>query len=441
VRGLLHLTLILTLIFGATPQALAGDDWLAPVYQFSYEWMRWKDCPDASVKELGLFPQCKHGAIGQLHQALRETQNKTDAIDERVTKEFFDHGAGLQLQSWQCQLTHLKMMTSGAKDSDAALTKIAEDLNHKLPLLRKLKEEITRLEKQVAQLESSRSGLNAYAAMGDPAGYAKYAKSIVNGIPKAKKDLALARAHFAAAMQGNPLGQFNAGGETIERLIAASGKAITPNGVWQAYNAEKLKVDHDIGWLGGKRSGNGFALSRGDREYFFAHGDPETWLKPQVSMTPGGRGLMCRMESRYGKGVQDFQTAMFVGSFAFWGAGLAIKGAQGLKVAAAAMGLRSSVVPAIGSAVVYASYPPTFAYAFKKVESECHKFESGGLNLGARCERSPDVEVLKMKAANCRYAKLMLVGNGAFAVVSTVPAARDAAGKLGEWITGPPGSL
>ncbi|RYZ76019.1 MAG: hypothetical protein EOP05_06265 [Proteobacteria bacterium] len=135
------------------------------------------------------------------------------------------------------------------------------------------------------------------------------------------------------------------------------------------------------------------------------------------------------MNGAYGEGVQEFQTAMFVGSFALWGAGLAVKGYQGIKVAATAMGLRTTALPAIGNYMVASSYIPTFAYGLKNVESKCHGFGTDMGKYTSSCEIPPGKEIEVMIQRNCRYAQLMLVANAVFAVGMS-PAVKASATRL-----------
>lgn len=417
--------LIISLVSVVSSQARA-EDWLGGVYQTTHEWANWVNCPDATVKELELFqgPNCRHGAITQLHSALRAQEASREIDSEIVAKEFFNHGAMKQVDSFKCQLAKHTAMTDGSATSNAVIEGAAKDLNHKLPLLRQLDSEIKALTKRKAELKSSFESLNAYSGV-------DYPKKIMAEQKATDQQLARLNVQFAGAMQTNPLGSFTAGGKLIERMIAAPGNMfVTTKGVTDAYRTERDQVAKDLKWLSDKRvSKDSFSLKRTDREWLLTHGEAETWVDASKAKSPALQGLMCRMNGAYGEGVQEFQTAMFMGSFALWGAGLAIKGFQGVKIAATAMGLRTSAVPVIGNYMIASSYVPTFAYGLKNVESKCHGFGSDMGKYTSSCEIPPGKEIEVMVQRNCRYAQLMLAGNAVFAVGMS-PAVKATATRL-----------
>ncbi|RYZ63372.1 MAG: hypothetical protein EOP05_23715, partial [Proteobacteria bacterium] len=289
----------------------------------THEWANWVNCPDATVRELSLFqgPGCKHGAVGQLQTALREQDASREIESEIVAKEFFNHGASKQLDSFKCQLAKHTAMANGSVESNKAIAAAAADLNQKLPLMRQLDAEIKALQKRKTELKTSRETLTAYSG-------AAYAKKILAEQAATDKQLGRLQVQFAGAMQTNPLGSFTAGGKLIERMIAAPGNmSVTTTGVLNAYRAERDQVAVDIKWLSDKRvTKDSFNLKRTDREWLLTHGEPQTWVDASKAKDPALQGLLCRMNGAYGEGVQEFQTAMFVGSFALWGAGLAVKG-------------------------------------------------------------------------------------------------------------------
>ncbi|RYZ74843.1 MAG: hypothetical protein EOP05_08905 [Proteobacteria bacterium] len=397
----------------------AKADWMEPVFRYTHETLNRKTCPQANTQELRLFagPQCGHSAVAQLIQHTKAAESRIIADSNIVTEEFFNHGAAKQLNSYKCQLNKYGQMTNGSTTSDTAIESTANDLNKKLPLLRTLKAEIETYQKKLKAAEAKRDTSNVYSG-------AAFGIQIRNELIETEAHLTKLKTFFAATMLTNPLGHFVEGGKLIERLIAAPpNMVVLPKGVKAAYEAEKLLVARQFMRFDQLQTSAGkFSLARSDREYLYRHGSPETWVDARTSKSAAYAGLICRMEGGYGAGVQEFQDVALAASMVMWGGGLLIlRGAQGLKAATAALGMSEAAVPAVGRFAILANNIPYYAFAIKRVQTNCHGFDTKNSQYSETCQIPPEKEMTVLLEQNCRYAQSMLVANGIFAAIMTAP--------------------